>query len=105
MKKRLNLKFLACMFLGVVTFAAGVHFLHAFQIRRNAGAFLALSEEAEKKKDMPKAVDYLGRYLALVPEDKDARAQFALLLADKTVATSPKALLRAYFTLGKVLLR
>jgi len=110
MKKRLNIKLIAFFLGSAVVFGAGVHFLHGFQVRRNAEAFLGLSDQAKKDGKLPQAVDYLARYLALKSGDQsevvtENRAKFGLLLADEKVATSPKALLRAYFVLGQVLLR
>src|ERR1043166_7623650 len=105
MNKKLNIKFLAILLAALAVLAVGVHFIHAYQVQRNAGAFLALADEALADGKKLKAAEYLARYLALQPADTDTRARFALLLADEKVATSPKALMRAYLVLGQVLLR
>src|SRR5437588_6053930 len=104
MKKKLNVKLFACILGGLIAFGTCIHFVHAYQVRRNVDAFLRLSDEAQEAKDLRKAVDYLGRYLALAPDDIDAQAKYAILLSDKEVASTGKTLLRAYLALGQVLL-
>jgi len=46
MTRMLNLKFLACLLGGIVLLGTGIHFLHGFQVKRNASALL---EQAKKK--------------------------------------------------------
>jgi len=48
MRRSLNYKFLLGLLAGTAVFGTGVHFLHAYQVRRNAGALLTRAEQAEK---------------------------------------------------------
>ncbi len=103
-KKRFNVRLFLWLLGGLVVLAPSTHFLHAFQVKRTASLLLHQGELAEEKGDIPKAISYLSRYVALEPKDAHARAKFGLLLADKKVATTPKALMRAYVTLQYALL-
>src|SRR6516162_4894421 len=63
-KKKPNFKFLVCLLAGTALAAIGVHFLHAFQVKRNAGALLHQADQAEKEGNLRRAADYLIQYLA-----------------------------------------
>ncbi len=103
-KRTLNVKFALLLLGALVIVGVGGYFLHGFQVRRNAGIFLQQADKAEKDGKPTQAADYLSRYLALVPHDKDALARYGLLLADdKLIADSPNAVFKAYLTLGQVL--
>jgi tetratricopeptide (TPR) repeat protein len=105
MKKRVNLKFAGCL-LGLLLVAApGTHFLHAYQVRRNAGVLLDQADFWEKKGDLSQAAFYLGNYLSLEPGNVDVLARYAKLLANDELAKSYRARLRAYDMLGQVLRR
>ena len=47
--------------------AACVHFLHGFQVKRNASAFLRRADQTEEQEDLRLAAAYLSGYLAFVP--------------------------------------
>src|SRR5205807_4452033 len=81
------------------------HLLHSHQVRRNAGDLLSQADRAEEQGRFDQAAECLGRYLALVPDDTDVWARYGLLLAHDKLATSPKARLRAFLTLERVLRR
>ncbi len=97
MRRQVKTKFLAQLLLTLVVLGVGVHFLHAFQVKRNAKAFLLRADEAEADKEFDKSLDYLRRYLGFHPNDTEAQVRYALLL-DKQ-ATTPQARLRAFFAL------
>src|SRR5262245_16283414 len=80
MKRQINYKFLAWLIGGVILSAACIHFLHAFQVRRNARSFLYLAEQANEKGDLDKQISYLGRYLKFEPADTDALADYGFAL-------------------------
>ena len=101
MRKRINLKALGIIIVVLALLATGVHFLHSFQVRSQAGILLAHADRATDERDFQAAANYLARYVALEPGKPDARARLALLLADEQVATTPKALMRAYFALSR----
>jgi tetratricopeptide (TPR) repeat protein len=96
---------LACLLAGAAAATIGVHYLHAVQIKRNAGALLRQANQAENEGNLPRAADYLVQYLALVPDDTETRAKYGLLLADKRMVTSPRAAMRAFLFLDDVLRR
>src|SRR5262249_48797409 len=47
----------------------GVHFLHGYQIKRNASDLLSYAERAEQEGDLGRAIDFWSRYLGFVPGD------------------------------------
>jgi tetratricopeptide (TPR) repeat protein len=103
MKRTVNFKFLGCLLAAVVVLGVGVHFLHAFQVQRNAGEMLRYADRAKGQGDFVKEADYLARYIRLVPSDDDALARYGLTL-DKA-AQSPRGRLSAFFALDQVLRR
>ncbi len=95
--KSLNLRTLAMAALGLAVVGTAVHWLHGFQVRRNADMFLRQAERAEESGRLHEAIQKLQWYVALKPEDIDAVADLGLLLADVS-AHGP-----AYQALEKVL--
>src|SRR5690242_5664268 len=81
MRRRLDFKFLACLLAAVAVAAVGVHFLHAFQVHRNAHSLLQQADRAGEQGNPEKAAEYLRRYLVYAPGDTDARAKYGLTLA------------------------
>ena len=105
-RKTINIKFALWLLIGLILFCTGAHFLHAFQVKRNAGIFLEQADYWEKKKESRKALDYLKRYISLVPEDTDGMARYGLLLANMgEEAKSVKTMDTAYRVLDQVLRR
>jgi tetratricopeptide (TPR) repeat protein len=103
MKRQLNVKFLAALLLGTAVFAGGLHLVHGFQVRRSATALLRMAGKAGEKGELDRKVQYLRLYLAHVPDDADALADYGLTL-DK-LALSEKARLQAFSTLELALTR
>src|SRR5262245_35671650 len=103
MKRSINWKFLGILLAAMAVVGAGAHFLHGYQVRRNAGAFLELAHK-EKQDNPQKAIDYLFRYLHFEPKDTDARAELGILLQEQgTKLRSFKTLAGAYFAYDQVL--
>jgi predicted Zn-dependent protease len=102
-RRKLNLPFLLCLVAGLVLGAPLVHLVHGYQVRRSAGALLDRADRAEQEGRLSGALDYLRRYLGFRPNDSEVLARYALLLADKQVATTPRATLRALFALDAAL--
>jgi tetratricopeptide (TPR) repeat protein len=100
-RRTLNIRFLTVFLVAVVFLGAGTHFLHAYQIRRNANALLEAADKAEADKDMPKFAEYLGKYVGFRPKDLDARARYALLLDSQSKNVNDRY--RAYLLLEAVL--
>src|SRR5437588_6422288 len=86
-RRTINLRFFAALFLVLVAITAGAHFLHAFQVRRNASAILDQANAARDDKNVDQELRYLGQYLRYNPEDNDVRVRYALLLASHPKAT------------------
>ncbi len=101
MRRRLNLRWLAGSLVVLALVAVGIHFLHGYQVRRNAGALLALADGAERDGDWTAARAHLEHYLALAPRDTDAPARLALL-QEKQAASNPERI-AAFFALERVL--
>jgi tetratricopeptide (TPR) repeat protein len=113
MRRTLRLGRAAVVLVAFVILAVCVHFLHAFQLTRNASVLLNQGEQAQKQADeaknagdhdkaaeaLGKAADYLGRYLGFHPDDADALARYGLLLNE--LAKSPLQKGRAFFVLEK----
>jgi tetratricopeptide (TPR) repeat protein len=103
MRRTLNLKFAAGLLAILVVTSIAVHFLHGYQVKRNARALLQQARLARDEGRDSQAAEYLGDYLRYMPKDDDALAEYAQLL-DK-LAKSPRAQLRAYLVLDQVLRR
>jgi cellulose synthase operon protein C len=116
--RSLNVKLLAATLVALALVGVGVHFLHAFQVLRNAASFKvqadrerkeaeSFEEQADRKRKeeqfkeaeehlkeatehRAKAAGYLDRYLRLVPDDTDALVEYALLR--EKLARTPRQL-------------
>jgi tetratricopeptide (TPR) repeat protein len=98
MRRILQLKRCAVALLVLLLTVASVHFLHAFQYKRNAHVLLRQAERARDDKDLLHALDYMNRYVTLRPEDIDSLGDYAALL--ETAAQSSAArkdIERAYY--------
>ena len=92
MRQTLNIK-LAAIVIGVLLVAGvGVHFLHGFQLQRNAYRLLDLADQAVKDGKDEKALAYYEQYLNLAPEDVDTVQKYALVL-DRRDDTDPVKLI------------
>lgn len=80
--RRLNVKLLLGLFVGTAVLAAGIHFLHASQLRRSATSLLAEAERAETAGETAKAQENLERYLFYQPNDTQAMVRLGKLLGD-----------------------
>ncbi len=102
MRKILNVKFFAMM-VGVTSLLAiSVHFLHGFQVRRNARSLLDQARQVEEKGQLYQASELLGTYLIYYPDDAAVLAQYGKLL-DETSAGNPRRRPRALQVLNKAL--
>jgi tetratricopeptide (TPR) repeat protein len=98
-----NLRALLVLLACALALGVGVHLVHGYQIKRNAGALLGQAEQAEQEAQPARAADYLGQYLGLEPGDNDALARYGVLL-DK-LARNPRQRLRPFYLLEQVLRR
>src|ERR1700722_5206278 len=116
MRRTLRLGRSAVVLIAFGALAVGVHYLHAFQLTRNASALLNQGEQAQKQADEAakagdsakaaeargKAADYYGRYLGFHPDDADALGRYGLILKELAkLAKSPLQKQRAFLVLEK----
>jgi tetratricopeptide (TPR) repeat protein len=99
--RQINYRFLFLLFASLGILAGGTVLLHAFQVKRHAGAFLDQASRAEEQKRPERAADYIARYLAFVPGDTATRFRYGLLL--KKLAQSPREQLNAFLVLERAL--
>jgi predicted Zn-dependent protease len=64
----------------LVVLGGCVHFLHAFQMKQNAGVLARQAQRALAQGELRQAAKYLDRYLAFVPGDTAALAQLGQVL-------------------------
>src|SRR5205809_1976051 len=103
MRKVLNVKLVGWLMVAPVLLGAGVHFLHGYQVKRNASVLVSQASRAEGQGQIERAAECLQRYLGLVPSDTDVLARYGLTL--NKLATSRKGRLRAFLALQQVLVR
>jgi tetratricopeptide (TPR) repeat protein len=87
--KHLNLRLLVWLITVPAVLGIGIHFLHAYQIERNAGSLRARAEEAQKAGKTEEAISQYLQYLKH-RDDANAYGEVAKLVADaaeKTDAT------------------
>jgi cellulose synthase operon protein C len=103
MKTRRTINYVAVLVLLVSAglLGAGIHFLHRFQIERNAHVLLEQADQAEQQGQDEQAVNFLIQYLGMAPNDTEVLARYGLL-RDK-LAKTPKQRLAAFFVLEKAL--
>ena len=82
--RRLNLKLLVFLLVGLFVLGGGLILLNRFQTRRASGALFAQAKEAERQNKPGQAILLLDRYLRYKPNDLDALTRYGILLADGT---------------------
>src|SRR4051794_4219920 len=88
--KRLNVKLTVWLVAITLILVVGVHFLHAFQIDRNADVLLVQAEEAREKGDMKEAMKQYNQYLKHRDDPKgySALAEVVVEIAKDASATN-----------------
>ncbi len=80
--KRLNVKLLVILFVGVVVLSGAAFGLWVMNSSRTRDALKIEAQRFEKEGELDEALKYYGRYLRQVPDDAEAAGQYAMLLAD-----------------------
>jgi cellulose synthase operon protein C len=80
MKRRLNYKLVLSLLGGFAVAAIVVHFVHGYQLRRNAHRLLERAERALEEKKPEAALTYYAQYLGFVPDDADTVQKYARVL-------------------------
>src|SRR5262245_12328349 len=101
--RRINGRLLVVLLLALVASGVGVHFLHAYQVKRNAHALLEQANAADRESDPQKLLRYLGQYLVFVPGDDEAMTRYGLALDEHGRTARERQ--RAYFLLEQAMLR
>jgi tetratricopeptide (TPR) repeat protein/Tfp pilus assembly protein PilF len=99
--RTINLGAVLILLLGGAVVAVSVHFVHGFQLSRNAAYLLEEAKEAQASDRLEEARETLASYLELNPTDTDARFRYGLLL--HRAATSPQGKMHALLVLEKAL--
>jgi tetratricopeptide (TPR) repeat protein len=100
---RIHTKAVLILLASVTALGATVHFLHAYQMRRNARAVFEQASEAEQMGQPEEEKEYLQWYLRLAPADAGARGRLGLLL--RRTAQTPAARANAFYVLEDALRR
>ncbi|MBI1831499.1 MAG: tetratricopeptide repeat protein, partial [Planctomycetes bacterium] len=80
MQRKINLKLVGIVLAGLFILSVAVHFLHGYQVQRNAYRLLERADRASAEKDVDKALTYYALYLTFSPNDFDATQKYAELL-------------------------
>ncbi len=88
--RRLNLKLLAFLLVGLMVLGGGLFLLNRYQVRRAAGALLVQAKEAERQKQPDRALSLLNRYLRYEPNNLEALTRYGILLADGAGQSAPQ---------------
>lgn len=92
---RLNVRFIAVLFVCLAIVAGAIHGLHTFQTYRQADALLREGRRASEEGKFKEALSYYSRYAKSRPDDFTALAEFGMLLAQSGVDD------QAYLVLGR----
>ena len=95
--RKVNTRLLVVLTLSTLLLGGAVHWLHGFQVKRNAHMFLREAARAKEAQKLGEAARNYQWYVELVPNDGEVLADFGILLADLE-AYEP-----AYATLEKAL--
>ena len=95
--KTVNVRLLAILLLVGAVSGGGIHWLHGFQARRQAGFFLDQADVAIEEGRAVEALRHLNRYIALRPDDVDVLEKLGLFQVDCGLIRE------AYITLEKTL--
>jgi predicted Zn-dependent protease len=101
MNKTLNFRFLIGLLVIVAVAAGAIYLLHRRQADKQAQAYLHQADEAQKKGDLPRTVNFLSRYLTLEQSDSNVRARMGFAMA--RLAKRPDEKLQAFFVFEQVL--
>lgn len=104
MRRKFNLKFFGILLAVVILPAIGVHFLHAFQVKRQASALYEQAGREENQGNPTQAAAYLDRYLRHTPDDIPTKIRYADLLLEQK-PPSRVAWEKAFIVLDQIVAR
>src|SRR5690348_1197994 len=79
-QRTVNTRLLGAALAALCLLGVGTHFLHAYQVKRNARALLVQADRAEEEGRWRDCGNFLARYLAYRPHDLDALARYGLVV-------------------------
>ncbi|HZU36908.1 MAG TPA: tetratricopeptide repeat protein, partial [Gemmataceae bacterium] len=82
MRRHLNLRLSACLLAIVALLGVAVHFVHGYQVKRNAATLLEQANLAKQDGNQEDEHIFLARYLGFVPNDTAVLVRYGLLLDD-----------------------
>ena len=94
--KKLNIPFLLFLVIGFMVLVVGTHFLHGYQLARNAANLRERADRAGEKGDVDEQIRILQRYLRYEPDDME---QLKVLLGasrDRTLSAESVNLQEIY---------
>lgn len=105
--KRVNLKLLLGLVVGVVICVAGVFGLHQYQVARNAGGLAKLARLRLAEGKVGEALGLFSRYLGMRPDDVEVQREYAELVLENTQGSNASQgdLQRAYNSLEEAVRR
>src|ERR1019366_3777153 len=86
MRRKFNVKLVASVLAGLLITSVGVHFLHGYQLQRNAYRLLEQGDRAVADKEDEKALSYYAQYLNFVPNDADTMQKYAQVMDRRGVS-------------------
>jgi tetratricopeptide (TPR) repeat protein len=102
-KRSLDIRFLVIFLVLVAVLGGGTHYLHGYQVKRNAAVLLAQANLAEQENDVKRFRTYLARYITFRPDDLEAATRYGLLLDRE--AKTPRDKYDAFLQLDSVIRR
>src|SRR5437763_1296117 len=97
MRRVVNYKFVIVIFVAIAVLGTGIHFVHAFQVKRNAATLLEAADDAEKNGKDKEALKALEEYLGFYPHEADALARYGKLLLKQ--AKDHRGIIRGFLVL------
>ena len=101
--RRLNVRLFLLLFGLLTAGAIGVHFLHAFQVDRQANEIKLRAEKSLEAGRLADAIREFTLYLSLDPDDTDALATLGLLLEQDAVSARDR--MRVFLMFERVLVQ
>lgn len=105
MRRKLNVKFLLVLLVGLAFLSGGLALAHHLQYQRIPYALFRQATRAEDENDFVRAHEHLTRYLSFEPNDLDAKVRLINLLTNKKFPDVDKPVTRdrAYFYMKELL--
>ena len=104
--KKLNIPFLLFLVFGSMVLVVGTHFLHGYQMSRNAEGLRTRAEKAEAEGNVDEQIRLLQRYMRYRPDDIDQLKRLLTAARDRTLSAETvdyRELMTQYLALEKAI--